>query len=475
MKNASKKSKTDYLLETIKPKEFMNFERYLVSKLGRSHNIDYFNYWVWKKETMISNRSSSPETNNRYNKTLSRKFLSDFNKLIEGYFIGVSVERDKQLINILMLNEMRKRNVDKLFGDYLKKAKDLNEEKLLKGLISNLTSLRYYFEEFILLNALNDEMGMVRVGGDICRMSEVVYFQNVLFNYINENLFAADTYKPYLKVDVVLKKIKEESTEYKKNHHNVYLLYRIAVLIREYKTIDDLAEVLSYLYKNEKLFTPEYLKIAFESLFRFAIFKLNYCNSDELHKAFNIIKTTERKGIIGKIPYLQPLVFFSMVNLSMSIGEISFAEKIMSIYSNKLFCLPEDDVLSICKAMLYSERGKFREAKELLKKLRVRNPTLYICSKITLLKVLYEKNELRSIMSLSDTVKHFIQRKEDINEQFKQNVHNFLSNVTNLALAKRKNGRGLLQVRERFDLECSFFQKRWVANKLAELEKIYAK
>lgn len=475
MKKPLKKSKTDLLLETIQPKEFMNFERYLVSKLGRHHNTDYFNYWIWKKENNFSYRNGNPKNNTPYKHTLSRKFLSDFNKLIEGYFMGVSVERDKQLKNILLLNEMRQRKVDKLFAAYLKKTKGPKKNKNIKGLISNITSLRFYFEEYILLNALSDEQGMVRVGGDICRISEVIYFQNVLFSFINTNLFVCDIFKPCLKSDAILQSIKENSDYYEKNHLNVYLLYLISRLIKEYKTIEDLEEVITYLNKNEKFLTPEYLKITYESLFRLTLQRININDYEELKKTFSIIRNIERKGILKKIPYLQPIVFFSMVNLSLIVEKIDFAEKFIRKYSNKLFCIPDDDVLSICKAMLDSERGKFISPKELLIKLRVRNSTLYIYSKITLLKVMYDRNELRTIMSLSDTIKHFIQRKDEINEPFKQGVSNFLSNITHLALAKRKNGWGLIQIRERFDLDKSLFQRRWVSDKLKELEKLYGK
>ncbi|MCX6158130.1 MAG: hypothetical protein NTY74_09165 [Ignavibacteriae bacterium] len=473
MVNASKKSKTDLLLETIQPKEFMNFERYLVSKLGRSHNIDYYGYWSWKKEQILNSLKGKPVDYKPYEHTLSRKFLSDFNKLIEGYFMGVSVERDKQLQSILLLNEMRKRKVDKLFSDYLKKSKGLNKNKLLKGLISDITSLRFNFEEYILLNALNDEQGMVNLAGDICHITEIVYFQNVLFNFINIKLLGSSSFEPCLNFEMILQRIEKDISDYEKNHKNVYVLYLIALLIKDNKSVNDLMNVVSYLNKNEKLLTPEYLKIAYESVLRFSMFKINVDNMEDLKKVYGIFKEVERKGIMNKIPNFQPLVFFSLFSFSFLINDINFAEKLVTKYSSKLFCVPHDDVLSVCNAMLYYERGKLNSAKALLIKLRVKNVSMYIYSRLTLLKVLYDKNELRGIMSLADTIKHYMNRKDEVNEELEHSVGKFLSFMTNLSLAKRKSGRGLMQLRERFDLEKSFFMKKWVSDKLVELEKIY--
>lgn len=470
-----KKSKTDLLLETIQPKEFMNFERYLVSKLGRSHNYDYFGYWSWKKEQILNTAKGKPCDTKTYKKSLSRKFLSDFNKLIEGYFMGVSVERDEQLKNILLLNEMRKRKVDRLFSDYLKKANGLKKNRLLKGLISDLTSIRFNFEEYILLNALNDEQGMVNLTSEICYITEIVYFQNVLFNYINIKLFGSSTFEPCLNFEVILQRIKKNLPEFEKNHKNVYVLYLIASLIKDNKSIKDLMIVISYLNKHEKLFTPEFLKIAYESVLRFSMFKINVDNMGDLKKVYSIFKNVERKGIMSKIPNLQPLVFFSLFSFCFLINDTAFAEKLVAKYSSKLFCVPQDDVLSVCKAMLYYERGKLSAAKSILILLKVKNISVYIYSRITLLKVLYDRNELRGIMSLADAIKHYMSRKDEVNEELELSIGKFLSFMTNLSLSKRKSGRGLFQIRERFDLEKSFFMKKWVSDKLSELEKVYVK
>lgn len=473
MSNTLKKSKTDLLLETIQPKEFMNFERYLVSRLGKSHNLDYYGYWSWKKDCIIKTHHGNSGEIKPYRHSLSRKFLSDFNKLIEGYFIGVSVERDAQLKNILLLNEMHDRKVDKLFVDYLKKGKELDDNHLLIGLINNITSMRYQFEEYMMLNAMLDESGMVKIAGEICKTSEYVYFQNEMFNYINNKIYSGKAFEPALNFKIVLKKIEEDKEYFRKHYANIYILYMIVKLIDDYKSVDDVVSVIMQINKYENKFTDKFIKFIYESLFSAALVKIRIDNDKDIKLTYKLIKEIESQGILDRIPHLQPIVFFSLVSLSLMSEDIDLAEKIISRYSIKLFCVPHDDVIAICRAMVDFEVGKLNSAKTLLMNLNIRNSTLYIYAKVTYLKVLYEKNELRGIMSYSDTIKHFLHRKEKINEAFKGSVCKFLSYTTNLALAKRKNGRGLIQLREKYDLESTFFQKRWVLRKLTELEKIY--
>lgn len=474
MTKSSKKSKTELLLEAIQPKEYMNFERYLSSKLGKCH-LNYFDYWLWKKENMLEVQKGNAENVKPYKYTLTRKFLSDFNKLIEGYFTSVSIEHDEQLREILLLIEIRKRKVDKLTNYYLKKVKYFNKNRVLKGFDNNSISLKSYFEEYMFLNALNDEPGMVKITGNICEVSEIVYFQNELFNFINNKLFVGNAFKPTLNVDTVIKKIENDTAFFEKKHENVYVFYLISKLIQEFKTIDDLLKVVSYLRKKEKKFAVGFLNIVYEFLFRLAQKRIDISDKDALKTAYNAFKDIERKGTLKKLPQIQPLIFFSVVWISLRLEDIDFAEKFINNYSHKLNSVPHDDVLTVCVAMLDYEKGKLLAAEDLLIRLKVKNVILYLYSKTTLLKVLYDRNELRGIMSLSDTIKHFLQRKEKIRESYRQNIFKFLSYVTNLALAKRKNGRGLLQLRERLDLEKTFFEKKWVSDKLEELEKTFLK
>lgn len=475
MGKVSKKSKTDFLLEALQPKEYMSFERYLVSRLGKSHNFDYYGYWTWKKDCMQKIQKGEADTIKPYVNDLSRKFRSDFNKLIESYYVHVAVDRDDELKDIFLLREMRMRKVDRMFIDYLKRAKGFNKNHTLKGFVNNVNAVRSHFEEYMLLNSLNDEPGMVKAADGICELSEIVYYQNELFNFINTKLFVHIAFEPALKVDIIIRKIEDNSAFFEKEHLNVYVLYLISKLLRESKPIADVIEIINYLIKREKKFTSGFLKATFESLLRIAIVRINEGDKDALKISYHAIKSFDKKGILQKLPQIQPLVFFAGVSLALGMNDIVFAEKLINNYSKKLFYVPHDDVLAICKAMVYYEKGKLYDAKDLLSSLRVKNVTLYIYSKTTLLKVLYDKNELRGIMSMSDSVKHFLQRKVELQDAYRERIFKFLSYITHLSLAKRKNGRGLIQIRERLDLETNFFQMQWVTEKLEELEKIYFK
>jgi len=471
----AKKSKTDLLLEAILPKEYTLFERYLVSKLGRSRNADFFGYWLWKKEEMQKSKKGITVHNRPYKHNLTRKFLSDFNKLIEGYFVGISVDRDEQLRKIFIITELRMRKEDRLFNDYLNEVKGFNKNRVLRGFVNNALSLRSYFEEYMILNARNDEQGMAKITEDISRLTEIVYFQNELFQYINLKLFVAKPFKPLMDVDLILRRIEDNNALYEKNHTNVYVLFRIAKLIKGFDTMDVLLNVVKYLNRKEKRFTVGFLKIAYESLFRLALFRTNTDDAEDLKVAFKVFKEMEKKGILIKLPHIQPLIFFSAISLSLRLNDLEFVEKFISRYSKKLISVPHDKVLNVSMAMLEYEKGNVEAARELLLNIKLKNVTLYVYSKATMVKIMYDKNELRGIMSFADSIKHFLIRKEEINVAYRDSIFRFLSYVTNLAVAKRKNGRGLQQIRERYDLEKSLFQRKWVSDKIIELEELYVK
>ena len=249
------------------------------------------------------------------------------------------------------------------------------------------------------------------------------------------------------------------------------MLYLIAKLIKKSKTLYDLVKVIKYLNKREKKFTVGFLKTSYEFLFRLAAFRLNTGDKDALKIAFKVFKVMEQKGTLKNMPHIQPFIFFNAVSLSLNMGDIDYAVKLISNYSCKLISVPHEDILSVSRAMMVYEKGHLKSAKNLLSHHKSKNVTLHLYSKSTLIKVMYDSNELQKISSLSDSLKHFLQRKEEISESYRVSIFKFLSFVAYLSLAKRKNGRGLRHLHDKLNLEGNFFQKKWISDKLKELER----
>ena len=93
---------------------------------------------------------------------------------------------------------------------------------------------------------------------------------------------------------------------------------------------------------------------------------------------------------------------------------------------------------------------------------------MYIFSKTTLLKTMYEMNDLIAMVPLIDTIKHYLNRHLDIKLPYKDSIFMFLNYLNTLSTVKKKNGRGALRLKDRLKDSKQFFQKRWITGKAEE-------
>ena len=77
-------------------------------------------------------------------------------------------------------------------------------------------------------------------------------------------------------------------------------------------------------------------------------------------------------------------------------------------------------------------------------------------------------NELRNIYPMTDTIKHFLQRRTEL-KGLADNVLRFLKYVNKLARVKKNNGKGIQNLYVLASDERLFFHRPWILEKYKEL------
>ncbi len=473
-----KKYKTDFLIDGLSEKEIRNFEKYLRSRTGRQ---DFLLFWesiaeVYKKKKNSAGFKEEAGASGLIKK-YDRKFLSDFNKILESFYVCNAVENDRQGYMIYLLREMRMRNLDKLFSDLLNDVKKYHKHKVLKGFVHNITLLRSYYEEYFISYAMNEEENLFKLSNQINDVSQNVLIQKIFFQNIIKKLYSSILVKPEteLLVDYDTAKIFVESRikYFRTKHENIYMLYLISSMIDRSGDEEDVLRVINYLKSCMAKFTVDFAYHAYEYILRYLINRINQGKQESLVLAYKMIDEVDRKGLLKIVPHVQPLDFFAVINIYVRMRKLEQAEAFIDNYSGKLLVSSRKDILNISRAIIEFAKGNFSVSKQLVSNIKVKSLSLYIFAKATLVKSLYEKNELIAISSISDTVKHFLIRKKELTPFYRESIFRFFSYVNRLAYSRRNKGKGIRRIGEDLKEEITFYQKKWIEEKFAELLSAY--
>jgi hypothetical protein len=306
-------------------------------------------------------------------------------------------------------------------------------------------------------------------------VSEIIYIQSKLLEFINKKLYGKGINNETWELndsDCIVKYVIRYADKLKSEYQSVYMMYLMYDMVEH---IDDDAKAIltmNYIKKNYNKFTVNFLQLCYETIIRYFIQKVNSGNSKSLQDLYKMLSEIEKKDLFSKIQHIQPLNFLTAVSVALAFNDVSFAELLMLKYNNKMNLEYRKQTLTICEAMIKLHKGDFNTAKRLLLNDKTKEISMYLFSKATLMKSLYELNDTRILIPLIDTVKHFLNRHIPSKGPYKGSIFEFLNYINNLSTAKRKNGRGADRLLDKLNNENNFFQKRWIVSKADELKKL---
>jgi hypothetical protein len=469
-----RKSKADNLLDGLAYKDIKKFNKFIINYLGGSGE-HILKYWEYRHSQKVL--SGSFELSDSKEK-FSRKIISDFVKILEKFYALKAFEKDSLGEKGYLIRELRDRQLYKLFNSLLDDTKHFHESNVRKGYMNYINYFRLNLEEYFLYNSQNEDVSMFKTSVNLSSVSEIIYIQSKLFEHINQKLycFNCEIKKDELNsIDNVIAYIKNNSDKFQTEHQGVYVLFLIYDMIGNINDEKKAHDALNYINKNFNHLTVNFLQLSYEIIIRFYILQVNSGNSKSLNDLYNIIKEIEKKELFTNIQHIQPLNFLTAISVALSFRDVNFSEMFLLKYNNKMNIEYRKNVATICQAMIEFAKGKYTHSRNLLMKDKTKNISMYIFSKMTLLKSLYELNELRVVLPLIDTVKHYLTRHIDVKGPYRDSIFSFLNYLNSMCTAKRKNGRGSDRLLKKLNNDQIFFQKRWIISKVEELKMMNLK
>lgn len=460
-----KKLKSEELISSLTKNELKKFDNF-ITYCTICRGKDVYEYW----KSIYSKRTNNIKPLSK-NKKFSRKTLSDFNKIIEKFFIFTSLNEDNATKLLILSREYRKRNLRKYYQKIINEMKEIKRKTPLTNPKNRLTLLNLNFEKYLLYSGCDDYQNLYKIANEENKISEITTVYSKLFEYFNRvycrNLIDTED-ESLIKIEDVIKYIEKNIENIKSNYPNIFALYLLYKILNDFGNYQNINDLLHYLNNNDKYLSEESLQFCYDSLFEFLIKYLEKGDFTLYNNFYKIFLDLETRGVLKNLIHIRPKYFPIFVGMILDSKDIK--ETIKFIYDNKEK-VPQDyteQVYSISIAKVEFHNKNYDKVKDILLKIKPNDFFLYLYHKTLLLKTYYEKGEYKFIYPLSDTIKHYIKRKL-LTNHMATNINTFLKCVSKLSSYMKNKNTSLDFIENCIKSNQYFIEKEWVIEKYYEI------
>jgi hypothetical protein len=221
---------------------------------------------------------------------------------------------------------------------------------------------------------------------------------------------------------------------------------------------------------SDKL-TKEDLRECYYVAQNYCAFKINQGKPEYYQEVFEIFRRIIELKILIENGQLSEGVFKNIITASLGVGEFLWAENFISEYAGYLPLNIRENARTYNLAYLYFHQKKYNKVIELLRNVEYSDLVYALGAKLTLLRTYYESGEYLAMDSLIDSFSIYLRRNKFISKSLKREYSNFLNAVKKLASLNSANQQAIDAFEKRLMKTQNITSKKWLIEKIAELEK----
>lgn len=207
------------------------------------------------------------------------------------------------------------------------------------------------------------------------------------------------------------------------------------------------------------------------------LYAINYCvrrinrgHYQYQNNLFDVYKRALSNKILLENNMLSPWTFSNITLLALKLKEYSWAENFIdecSPYLNESF---RSNAYHYNKALLHFEKTDFGLAQKMLMSVQYDDVFYAVKSKMLLMRIYYEENQLDPLFSLGEAFKKYLQRNRILINEKKEIYLNFIKYLISLAKIRNKDKSRLDGLKARIEQDHIVSNKPWL---LAKISKKY--
>jgi len=403
----------------------------------------------------------------KYDDVRFRKLNSELLKLMEK-FLAQQVYEDNPIRQANHLIEaVGGRKLIKLYNSTMRSARRLSE--LQKSQPASFYYYQYEIEknyyQLTNLDIKRGEKGNIDI---MSRNLDIFYFSEKLKWYcsaLSRKSISSHEYNITF-IDEIIRHIDKNSYE---SIPAIEIYYRIILTYVENDNEIHYFKLKQLLKEYSSLFPIDEAYSMYQIAMNYCIGKANKKGQNFLNEFFELYKILLRNEIFvnGEI---SPWDFKNVILASLRLGEYSWTENFINNYSEKIPIEFRDNAVTYNKAQLYFYQKKYDDVVLLLNQVDYEDPAYNLNSKLMLIAVYYETDEIEPLYSLFESFRVYLNRNKKIPQERKGRYLNLIKFTKKLTKIMPGDKRSIEKLNVEISEAKGVVNLKWLKEKIAELE-----
>jgi hypothetical protein len=413
---------------------------------------------IWKKLIKIG----------AYDDVRFRKHFSDLLKLVEGFLAQQVFEENPVVQATYLIDAVGRKKMEKLYNSTMKSARRLSEQQLYRS--ASYYYYQYQVEKnyFDLAESEHDRTAKRNVEDIVNNLDRFYLAEKLKFycHVLSQQYVTSHEYK-VLFIEEIIDHLKNY------NYHDapaIEIYLQIYLTQKEHENNDHYHKLKELIDTHGNKFPNSEAEFFYSSAMNYCIRKVNQGNQNFLNELFELYKGLIQTELIFVDGELSPWNFKNIVSCALRLGKYKWTEDFINNYNKYI---PDDfraNAVSFNLAQLYFYQKEYNKVIELIQTVEYEDFTYNLNSKLVLMMIYYETDEIEPLYFLTESFRAYLNRHKDIPESRKKGIKDFIKFTRKLTKIRPRDKKELLKLKEEIDMAKGTFSANWLKEKIAELE-----
>jgi len=398
-----------------------------------------------------------------------RKLNSELLKLIEKFLAQQIYEENPIRQAVHLMEAVGQKKLSKLHNGTIKTARRLSEKQIYKP--ANYYFYQYeieknYYEltDFETKRTAKSNIEEVAMNLDYFYFSEKLRIYNSILSRQKQG---SHEYKISM-IDEVMSNIEKNTYE---GIPSIEIYYLICLISKDFENEENYFKLKQNIFKYIEQFPKTEAILIGKYLLNYSIFRINKGYPEFVREYFESYKELlEKEMIFEEREGLSPWEFKNIVLVGLRLGEFRWVGEFIDIYSEKIPETYRENAVTYNTAQLYFYQKNYDKVIRLLNQVEYEDLAYNLDSKLMLIAVYYETDEIEPLYSLFESFRVYLNRKKDIPIEKKRRYLNLIKYTKKLTKIMPGNKKEIEKLKTEITETQGIINLKWLKEKIAELE-----
>ena len=406
-----------------------------------------------------------------YDDVRFRKLNSELLKLVEKFLAQQIYEENPIRQAVHLMEAVGQKKLEKLYNSTVRTARRLSNQQKFKP--ANFYFYQYeieknYFEltDFETNRGYKSNLEEIAQNLDYFYLAEKLRIYNSMVSRKDLSRFEYN----FTMIDEILLNIKNNEKLYLEIPP-VQIYYQTCLINKDFDNEKHYYKLKELIDKHISQFPISEAKLIAKYVLNYSIYKTNKGETGFVREYFESYKNLLEKGIIFEEKEgISPWQFNNTIFSALRLGEYNWVEKFIEKYSVKIPFEFRENSITFNLARLNFYQKKYDDVIRLLNQVEYKDLTYNLNSKLMLIAVYYETDEIEPLYHLFESFRVYLNRNKKVSLDRKKRFLNLIKFTKKLTKLMPGDKKSIEKLKTEIAETQGIINLKWLKEKIAELE-----